>query len=129
MFLREVVGSVYVVAIKNKDFAIPAGLSKEGRKASETILKCLSKYFDSDGVPSGGGCRAFYTPAEWKERGEEYGLKAELIVVHDGGDLAPFFNMDYEAYEAEETMVKYLAVEGLYSEACTCWYTAIYKNR
>jgi hypothetical protein len=66
----------------SKDFEIPEGLSKLGRNAAETIVKTARHRMGADA--SGGGCRAFYTPEEWKERGESYGLTAKLIVVHDG---------------------------------------------
>ncbi len=77
---------------------------------------------------SGGGCKAFYTPKQWEEKGESYGLKSQLIVVHDGGDLAPYFNYDYECYGMIEKMNKALQEIGYYAESCTCWYTAIYKS-
>jgi hypothetical protein len=73
------------------------------------------------------GCRAFYTPEEWMARGERYGLNSILIVVHDGGDLAPYFNYDYGRYELTEKMRKALKKIGYWSEACTSWYTAIYS--
>ena len=69
-----------------------------------------------------------YTPAQWKSRGEQYGLKSECIVVHDGGDYGPFFDMDYGHYEAHDFMQDELAKHGLYFETCTTWYSAIYKN-
>lgn len=77
---------------------------------------------------SGGGCKAFYTPKEWKEKGEKYGTNSKLILVHDGGELAPYFNYDYECYGMIEKMDKALKEIGYYAESCTCWYTAIYKS-
>ena len=71
--------------------------------------------------------RSFYTPAEWKSRGEQYGLKSELIVVHDGGDLASFFNPDYGSWKLQSAMNVALEKVGYYAEPCTTWYTAIYK--
>jgi len=72
--------------------------------------------------------RNFYTPAEWRARGERYGLKSELIVVHDGGDLAPFFNPDYMCWSLHTAMNETLEKAGYYAEPCTSWYTAIYKT-
>ena len=71
--------------------------------------------------------RNFYSPREWRARGELYGLQGELIVVHDGGDLAPFFNPDYEDWDAQSDMNAALKEAGYYAEPCTTWYTAIYK--
>jgi|TARA_R100000084_G_scaffold13465_1_gene4565 hypothetical protein len=69
-----------------------------------------------------------YTPAQWKARGEQYGLKSKCIVVHDGGDYGVFFDLDYGHYEAHDFMQDELSKRGLYFETCTTWYSAIYKN-
>lgn len=71
--------------------------------------------------------RSFYSPKEWKARGERYGLQSELIVVHDGGDLASFFNPDYGSWKLQSAMNEALEKVGYYAEPCTTWYTAIYK--
>lgn len=105
-----------------KDFDIPKGLSDQARKAAEAIVATAGE------GASGGGCRAFWTPAEWAARGEKYGLGAILIVVHDGGDLAPFFCAGYLAYEAMNTMEQELEKIGCRAEQCTGWYTAIYAQ-
>ena len=76
---------------------------------------------------STGGCTPFYSAKQWKDKGEEYGLSSKLIVCHDGGDLAYFFNWNYGAYESIEKMRKALELAGYYAEQCTGWYTAIYK--
>jgi hypothetical protein len=102
---------------------IPDTISKAARHAAEAIILYLELI---DGTT--GGCRAFYSPTEWLERGEEYGHDAELIVVHDGGDLAPAFNLDYGAYDSFDSMARRLANVGVTAEACTCWYTAIYST-
>ena len=103
--------------------AIPAGLSPEGKAAAVVIATELKKAKGST-----GGCRAFYTPEEWAERGEQYGLNAELIVCHDGGDLAPMFNLDYMQYETYDKAAQALSKVGVWPEGCTSWYTAIYKS-
>jgi len=54
---------------------IPTGLNDLARKTAQTILETIGPEIDT------GGCRLFYSPQEWKERGEEYGLKSLLIVV------------------------------------------------
>lgn len=107
------------------DLACPEGLSRLGRAAHARIIKVLEELQ----LTSTGGCRAFYSPAEWKDRGEEYGTGSELIVTYDGGDLRYFFSMDagYETgWRFTERMRQELEELGLYSEECTCWYSAIY---
>lgn len=78
------------------------------------------------GDASGGGCRAFWTAKEWASRGEEYGTDSVLVLVHDGGDLAPFCNWNYQQYSLTEQLAEALAKAGYYYEQCTCWYSAVY---
>jgi len=79
-------------------------------------------------APSGGGCKAFYSPKQWKERGEEYGTNSVLVLVHDGGDLSPFCNYDYGCPGLVEGLRLVLEKEGLYIECCTGWYSAVYPS-
>ncbi len=127
------------------DFDMPEGLSADGVKAYEAIKKHLNSF---DGLET-GGCKAFYSPTEWAARGEPYGKGSVLIVVYDGGDLRPSFNMD-AAYEADCLMIDFLREEGkdtsgierysmiertqaalkaagFFVEECTTWYAAVYK--
>jgi hypothetical protein len=105
------------------DFDMPENLSQEGKTAYNTIMAFLS----AKSMNYGGGCKSFYSPEEWEDRGEQYGLKSKLIVVHDGGDLAQIFNLDYERYSLHDEMQSKLAEYGFFAESCTCWYTAIYS--
>lgn len=77
---------------------------------------------------TGGGCRAFWMPETWRARGEKYGEDSVLVVVCDGGDLAPYFNYDYGDGEAIETMKRALSDIGYYSEDCCGWYHAVYPK-
>lgn len=111
--------------------AKPEGLDAKGERAYEVITAFLK----ARGMTYTGGCKAFYSPKEWRERGEEYGLKSCLIVAHDGGDHARAFSMDAcyvrgraEEYEVHESMQKTLGKVGCFAEQCTIWYTAIYSN-
>lgn len=101
------------------------GLSRLGRKAAKLIVKVMKEHelYDT------GGCRAFYTPQDWKDRHESYGHGAELIVVHDGGAAAHWFNWDYESNKFVEIMFKELAKIEVHPEQCTSWYTAIYSHK
>jgi len=109
--------------MERDDLAIPDGLSSAGKRAAEIILKVLKKH----DMTYTGGCRAFYTPKEWCEREEKYGLNSELIVCHDGGNLAHFFNWDYEEYALLDEMFFALEEEGYTPDPCYGWYTAIYS--
>lgn len=62
-------------------------------------------------------------PRQWYE---PYGCESTLVVVHDGGDLAPYFNWDYKQYDSMEGMRLALEKIGYYPEQCTSWYSAIY---
>lgn len=108
----------------NETLAMPEGLCKKGKLAYDTIVK----YLKENGLDNTGGCKTFYSPKEWKERGEDYGTVSLLVVVHDGGDHARAFSWDYEDYASIEGLNKDLMeVGGMYSEQCTCWYSAIYQ--
>ena len=77
---------------------------------------------------STGGCTPFYLPSAWKARGEVYGHDSELVICHDGGDLARFFNMDYEDYDAYELMLNALNKIGYFPEGLHNWCTGVYKS-
>jgi hypothetical protein len=110
--------------VERNDLDLPKGLSVKARNAAEAIIRFLKELEMTETV----GCRAFYSPKEWAARDEEYGRNAALIVVHDGGDLARFFNHDYRAYDMIEEMRNRLDQAGAWAEACTSWYTAIYTR-
>jgi hypothetical protein len=130
----------------NKDFAMPDDLDAHGKRAYVAIKKHLGNFDDL----STGGCTSFYSPKEWEDRGEDYGKGSKLIVVYDGGELRPYFNMDacydghcmlmdflvsegkdvsnVKPYDLYENMQDALGKEGLYFEECTGWYAAVYMN-
>lgn len=85
-------------------------------------LVCSVAQADADEAQS------IYTQEQWRKRGEDYGNGAVLVVVHDGGPFAPYFNWDYCDYEAVERMSSALESLGLFAEQCTCWYSAIYSE-
>jgi hypothetical protein len=104
--------------------AKPDGLSALGQKAHKVIMRVLTAHE----MTETGGCKSFYSPAEWRKRNEKYGQGAELIVVYDGGSLYPFFNLDAECYELHDEMSNALKEAGLYVEECTGWYAAVYRG-
>ena len=95
-----------------------------GGPNTRRAYRLLKSYFVSEGLTDSGGCKTFYTPREWRDRGEVDGREAILIVVHDGGDVSPLFNWSYEAYPDLRRTERYLAKHGL----CAFnygWFTAI----
>ncbi len=104
------------------DLDVPAGANETQRLIHSTIMRVVGH----DAYT--GGCRAFYTPDQWKARGELYGLNAALVVCHDGGDLPLYFNYDYQADRMIDKMNKALEAIGYYAEPCTSWYTGIYPR-
>lgn len=126
---------------KSRDLDMPEGLDEKGQKAYAIVVEYL-KALD---LTDTGGCKAFYSPGAWRVRGESYGTKSHLVIVYDGGDLRPVFNMDAaydldcmvyrktgktrEPYSLYETMQDKLRDAGMYFEECTSWYCAVYSER
>ena len=126
------VKNVYIeqVEVKGDVIRIPVNgnltLPEEGGcwKVARDVLYAALAVLGS--APQTGGCRAFYTPAEWDERNEEHGLNSILILVHDGGDFAQLCNHSYECYALMDSFNNELEKRGYYIESCTCWYSAVY---
>ena len=99
----------------------------------ETVTRAIRAHVGAPADPT-YPFNDFVTPELWRVRGEQYGRNAVVIVVHDGGHLAPHFNYAYEDRRAMEAMRKALAAcvtpeapRGYWAEQCTSWYTAIYR--
>jgi len=99
---------------------MPENLSDAGKTAYEIIMGVM-------GDVETGGCITFYSPEQWKERKEEYGTRSELIICYDGGDVGKYFSYDEYNYTLIDKMSDALEKAGLYSEQCTCWYSAVYN--
>ena len=107
----------------NNDNQMPENLSKKGEDAYRVIMAVLT---ECDALYT-GGCKTFYSPTEWAERGEKYCLNAELIVVFDGGAVAHFFSGSYaDSVYLMDKMDSALAEAGFYAELGTSWYAGIY---
>lgn len=91
----------------------------------ETVIHAIERVVDAPQAKWGGG--ACMSGKDWKARGELYGHTAVLVVRHDGGLLAPYFNGYYECYSLVDKMDAALEAIGAWAEPCTSWYTAIYK--
>jgi len=113
---------------KTQEWAIPQGLSEKGRHVAQVIASFIKKKEKErwGREASTGGCRTFYSPQEWAARGEPYGTGSLLIVVYDGGDVKPYFNMDHGWHRVEE-MNDELRKVGVFAEPATCWYGSIYE--
>jgi hypothetical protein len=98
---------------------IPPILLPKGRKGAAII----KRHFESLNLDT-GGCKAFYSPQEWEARGETYGTNSLLVVCHDGGDMGELMDMDGVFYD--DVLLK-LEKVGVYIEACTGWYSALYE--
>jgi hypothetical protein len=125
---------------KTADLAMPEGLDDAGRRAYGIITAYLKQH----GRIDTGGCKAFYSPAEWKAREEKYGTESHLVVVYDGGAMRPVFSMDAaydldcdryqqtgekrKPYALYEGMQDKLREAGLYFEESTGWYAAVYST-
>lgn len=103
---------------------IPEGLSPLGHLAAETIRTFLTEH---DLLIHGGGGK-FYTPEQWRDRGEQWGGDSLLIVIHDGGDHSGAFNLDHGMYTLHEAMVQRLADVGVFAEQATSWYSTIWER-
>lgn len=103
------------------DLECPIGLSKKGKKA----WKIISDYLIQHDLTYTGGCKAFYSPKEWKARCEEYGTNSHLIIVYDGGRVRECFDPE-GGWERSEELNQLLHEQGIYFELCTHWYAAIY---
>lgn len=106
------------------DWPVPTGLTKKGREAA----KVIADFLEEKGRTDHGGGGKFYSPTEWRDRGEAYGLNSMLVITHDGGDHAPAFAWDYEAAALMDELRQRLYKIGVFAEQCTCWYSAIYST-
>ena len=107
------------------DWTIPTGLTRQARAAAKVIRDFAAE----QGLTAAGG-RVFYTPAEWRQRGEDYCRDAELVIVYDGADISAAISMDramdYRSYAALDQLAERLAARGLHLEEGTVWYAGLY---
>lgn len=74
---------------------------------------------------------SFYSPKEWRDRGEEYCLNSTCIIASEG-DLCSIWNgyCDNEAYgwALLDSFFNMLQENGLWYELGCHWYAGIYEN-
>lgn len=108
----------------DRDLAIPPELSERGNEAARLILNFLL----AERLTGTCGCRAFYSPKEWKQRGEEYGHNSLLILVYDGGDITTCIDPAKGQHDLVDRFMDNLDRNGFVIEPCTDWYSAIYDE-
>lgn len=106
-----------------KDFDT-SHLHGQAKAIADRIVEWMMTRYGEE--PRGGGCKAFYSIQEWKDRGELYGRDSLLILCYDGGDLAPLCNWAYGARKETEAFRDFMTGLGVWVEPCTGWYSAVY---
>ena len=98
----------------------PEGLSALGSAAYDEAMKLVREH----GLDP-CGCKTFYSPQEWRARGERYGLlHSHLIIVYDGGDIGSIAQLSGRHNQA---FIDALSRHGLYVEEGTGWYACIHN--
>jgi len=102
--------------------AKPEGLSPAAVVAYELIVGFIRRH-----KLSPGGVRTFYSPAEWKTRGEHYLHGAELIIVCDGGSVKRAVLFAGEDHRLREQFYVMLNQAGFHLEEGEHWYAGVYR--
>lgn len=105
------------------ELALPEDIPQNVKNALLELRDVAGRVWDRPA--STGGCKAFYSPQEWRDKGWEAHEKVLCVVCHDGGDLAPFFNLDYQDYKAFDKMDRIFRGRGIYAEAISSTHTHI----
>ena len=101
---------------------IPKTLCRAGRKAAEALREFCLKH---DLTHTGG--RVFYSPEEWRARGEAHATSSLLVIVYDGAACRRALSFDGGDYRTLEAFRLILDSLDVFSEECTCWYSGIYN--
>jgi hypothetical protein len=102
------------------DFAIPYNLCSQGRSAAQAILGMLTE----DNECWSGGCRAFFSPQEWRNKGHELIDRTVLVVLHDGGIMSEYFDPVYGG-QRYERQLQYLRENSFFAEHISHFYAEI----
>jgi hypothetical protein len=105
----------------NPDLRLPSDISL-ATAAHRTICTFLRRRK----LTFTGGCRAFYSPEEWRGLGHSCGPGALLVVCHDGGSVGDAFSYDNGRYKLIEAMARELAKIGVFAEQATTTHTVIF---
>jgi hypothetical protein len=108
------------------NWAVPTGLSRKARKLAFALAK-LAKERNWN-----AGQKVFWSPKQWRDKGESYGRDAELVILHEGGAHAPFFSLDHayntRFYNQYEEQVRFLSEYGFWLEGLYTWSSAVYEH-
>jgi hypothetical protein len=120
--ILEEVDDEQATNLASDDWAVPTGLSAGARKAAFIIRRFAAANL----LTHTGGCKIFYTPAEWEAKGGWWG--SELVVVHEGADIGRAFSYDSECYSLIEDLVTVLneSDTDLYSEQVNSCVNVLY---
>ena len=108
---------------------VPCDLGESGKVAASVVLDVVAKRLGR--MPIGDGYNSFHSPGGWAARhGGTWMSRVSLaddslVVVHDGGDLAPFFDPDYEDWAAHDEMMKAFVDMGLKVEQVAGWCSVV----
>jgi len=91
------------------DFAIPDSIPENVKD----FFRQLRNSMRESGDEWTGGCKAFYSPEEWVDPVSSGYL---AIVCHDGGSVAPRFNLNYERIKLYDEVDHMLRHRGLWRE-------------
>lgn len=103
------------------DFAIPNTLNEKVHRFCRALR---NRVRHDGGTGYGGGCIAFHDPRTYHYY--SLGVKCVLVIEHDGGELAPYFNEAYEDSVALKTAAELMDLYGLWSDSVNPAVTALY---
>ena len=88
------------------------------RGPAKTIAEAITKLIRNDikGEPTGGGCQAFLTPTSRRSQGFYVPKEVVLVLLFDGGSLAPYMNPDYGYTKGFDAMQGLLYRMGYWTE-------------
>lgn len=104
------------------ELRIPEGLSD----FTLQLLLDMRSWLAERGDVNTGGCRAFYSPAEYRQW-RQVPDSVVCVIGHDGGSLAPYFNLSYCDYEAFDDMTEFVDLRGFWCECQTSGETYVYR--
>lgn len=123
-----------------EDFAVDH-LDGKAREVADVIVAVIRDVYGKE--PSGGGCPAFFTPEQWKEKcypdgqpHDDGGFIADpgeledaiLLLCHDGGNLARFCSYLEGDIDAQEALHEALGGLGAHVERLRSYCSAVYPG-
>jgi hypothetical protein len=116
----EELSEQYGIAPFKDELAIPAGLPEN----VQNFCRELRNSMRERGEEGCGGCKAFHSPSDWAL---PRGSLAVLVVLHEGGNMAPRFNTDYEVADLYAEVDNMLFLRKLWREHESSEITYIYN--